>query len=122
MQIVEFRLPAEVAADVLPDEGIRGTSDVQVLIDCLDVTSGLITVAGLRRSLPALARRIRAWRGEHAEDGEQAGEQEHETPPVLVVQGPGVRLELPLPPNVSAQDILDAVAKALPPEDGGGGS
>ncbi|NUR57668.1 MAG: hypothetical protein HOV87_03015 [Catenulispora sp.] len=115
MQIVEFRLPAEVAAEALPDEGIRGAGDIQVLIDCLDVASGLITVAGLRRSLPELARRVRTWRSGQAEDGEPA--------PVLVVQGPGVRVELPLPPNVSVQDIVDAVAKALPAqEDDGSGS
>lgn len=117
MQIVEFRLPAEVTAELPRDEGIRGAGDVQILIEGLDVVSGLITVAGLRSALPALARRIRAWRGEQAE---QAGSAEladgHDAAPVLVVQAPGVRVELPLPPNVSAQDIVDAVAKALASE------
>jgi hypothetical protein len=108
MYIVEFRLPADVAAD-LPDEEIRGTGDIQVLIDGLDLVSGLITVAGLRSSLPALARRIRAWRGGREEQGEPA--------PVLLVQGPGVRVELPLPPNVSAQDIIEALANALPTDE-----
>ena len=106
MQIVEFQLPPEVAADLFPDEGIRGTGNIQVLIEGLDVLSGLITVAGLRSALPVLARRIRTWRGSHPEVAEPA--------PALVVMAPGVRMEFPLPPNVSVQDIVEAVTKALP--------
>lgn len=136
MRTVELVLPAGILAELgLEDEGLRGSADLSLVVNGLGLVSSLVTVASLRSSLPALARRIRVWAGvapAPVEAGPEAGSEAGSdaasaaggpgaqpapgAPPAtatLTIRGPEVLIEVPLPPNVSAADIIRAVSRAL---------
>jgi hypothetical protein len=106
MKSVDLQLPSEILSGLeLEPDVVRGPSDIAVVIDGINMASSLVTLASVCKALPALARRIRSWRGDH--------HQGEPTTPILVVSGPGISVEVPLPPNVSAQTILDALAQVI---------
>jgi hypothetical protein len=106
---VELRLPPEIMAAVEADTDTeRGPSELSVALDVVGAVSNVFTVAQLLKAAPELARRLRAWvRNRPAHHGEER----------LLIKGPGVSVELDLPPNVSSQKIVDALTAALRPEE-----
>lgn len=106
--VVGLRLPREVIA-VLPTEPFdtRGTSDLIIILNVIDAASGVITLASLRKSLPELASALRGW------IHKQPQQPDAHNPTRLAVKGPGVDLEVELPPNVSSQKIIDLIEKTL---------
>ena len=106
MSAVDLQLPEEIVADLaLEAESVRGADDISVFIEGLGAASSFVTLASLRGTVLDVARRIRSWRGDHHQHGEPD--------PVLTVDGPGLHVEVPLTPNVSAQTIAEALSKAL---------
>lgn len=101
---VELRLPADVMTAVEPDADTeRGPSEFTIALDVVGAVSNVVTVAQVLKAAPELARRLRSWahgRSTHPDER-------------LVIKGPGVSVELDLPPNVSSQKIVDALTEAL---------
>jgi hypothetical protein len=105
---VELRLPPEIMTAVAVDtEAERGPSEFSVVLDVVGAVSNVFTVAQLLKAAPELARRLRA---RVQKSPSRLGEER------LVIKGPGVSVELDLPPNVSSQKIVDALTAALQPE------
>lgn len=107
MTMVELRLPADLMAALPEEQGTeRGLSDIGITLDVVGAVSNIVSLAGVLKAAPELARRLRAWiRGRPADAG----------PVRLTIKGPGIALELDLPPNISSEKIADAVTRALQP-------
>jgi hypothetical protein len=105
---VELHLPADVMMAVEPGADTeRGPSEFTIALDVVGAVSNVVTVAQVLRAAPELARRLRTW---------VKGHPSHPNDERLVINGPGVSVELDLPPNVSSQKIIDALTEALQPE------
>lgn len=114
---VELLLPEDVAAALFAaeaEESDRGPSEISVALDVIGTVSNVVTVAQVTAAAPELARRIRRWLQGHT--GRRTTETRGDEPPRLLIKGPGVHVELDLPPNVPSQRIVAALLEALAPE------
>ena len=111
---VELSLPEEVAAALPPvEETERGPSDFSVALEVIGAVSNVVTVGQVVRAAPEIARRIRGWL--QSRTG-RAGTSTGKETPRLVIKGPGVHVEIDLPPNVPSQRIAAALIEALAPD------
>ena len=105
--VIELLLPEEVMAGLSEEPYVeRGPSEISVVLDVVGAVSNFVTVAGLLKSAPELARRLRTWVQGHPDEGVRQ---------LLTIKGPNVNVELELPPNIPSQKIVDAIADALTP-------
>lgn len=96
MTTVRLELPEEIVRQAgIPYEGLRDLSGIALVIEGVNVTASIITLATLKQHLPALVAAIRRWRLNQSA-----------RPMRLTVKGEGIDIKIDLPANVDTQQLL----------------